>query len=316
LQAIAESAGLSLLAACSRPAEAHLAAAAKRTLAFAELIDSLASDLDRPVREIAEQVYRRSGIGEALAGRDEEKRQARSNVEELITTAAEFDEAGGGTLNDYLYQVSLVSDLDHYDGDAGAVTLMTLHAAKGLEFPAVFIVGCEEGSLPFDRSQRAGRDARAAAVDLEEERRLAFVGMTRAKDELTMSSARRRRLRGQDTPQSASMFLSEIGSEDVTVEDLTTQALVPREAGGLARRGGFYTDVEERALIESMHAQFPLPSEYKRLSEGCRVVHPNFGPGTVKQIGPQPWPETRAKVDFDRSGARTLVLAVAKLELL
>ena len=315
LRAFAASAGVPLLEACRRADEAGLGGpAAGRVKAFARLIESLASELRRPAREIAEEAYRRSGMEQAYAGKEEENRQARSNIEELITTAAEFDQGEGGTLGDYLFQVSLVSDLDHYDGAGGAVTLMTLHAAKGLEFSAAFVVGCEAGLLPFDRSDFTGRASREGEADLEEERRLAFVGMTRAKDELVLSCARRRRIRGVDTPRSASPFLGEIAGEHVVVEDLTMPARVPAAARKSGRRGGFYADVDERALIEAMESRSSLPPEYEYLREGSRVIHPKFGRGTVRQVGPQPWPETRVKVDFDRCGAKTLVLSVAKLE--
>jgi len=316
LRQFAAAGGLSLLTACGQAGEEQLGKAAARVRRFAELIGSLASNLDRPVREIAEDAYRRSGMEAAFAGKEEEKRQARSNMEELITTAAEFDQSYGGTLNEYLYQVSLVSDLDHYDGQGGAVTLMTLHAAKGLEFPAVFVVGCEDGLLPFDRSDFAGRPGKKEPDALEEERRLAFVGMTRAKDELTLTSARRRRVRGQEMPRAASPFLGEIGSKSVKVEDLSTPAAERLQTARPRRRGGFYAEVAERELIEAMQEARHLPPEYEYLKVGCRVDHPKFGQGTVAEIGSQPWPETRAKVYFDRFGLKTLVLSAARLELL
>jgi DNA helicase-2/ATP-dependent DNA helicase PcrA len=316
LRAFAERTGRAVLAAAR---EADESVARPRTLkrlhAFAGMIDALAADVERPVRELVEDVYARSGMEEAFAGRDEEHRQQRSNLEELVTTAAEFDARTGGSLADYLYQVSLVSDLDHFDGSGGAVTLMTLHAAKGLEFDGVFLVGCEEGLLPFDRSQwRPGRGGEGLAADLEEERRLAFVGMTRAKDELTLTCAAQRMIRGQTLPRSPSGFIDEIGRQDVTVEDLTTPASrLPPEPP--RRRGRFYEDADERAVIEAMHREHPLPPEYEYFCEGSRVWHPRFGPGTVERIGTQPWPDTRAKVAFDRVGVKTFVVAKADLEL-
>ena len=313
LSAFAESKGHSLLNACGQAAESGLsAAAAQKVGAFAALIDSLSSNLSRPVRDVVEDMVRRSGMEEALEGKAEESRQARANVAELVSTAAEFDESvEGATLVDYLHRVSLVSDVDRFEG-GGAVTLMTLHAAKGLEFPVVFMIGCEDGLLPFRRLQEDPGRRGSAIRDIEEERRLAFVGMTRAKDELTLTCARQRMLRGRREPQAASRFLAEIGAENVEVRDLTTPQ--PRIARSAAA-GGFYADAAERALIEAMQEQTPMPPEYQYLHEGSAVLHPKFGRGKILRLR-QKWPETRADVFFDEYGPKTLVLARTTLELI
>ena len=131
----------------------------------------------------------------------------------------------------------------------------------------------------------------ARAEDLEEERRLAFVGMTRAEDQLTLSCARRRAVRGMRVSQAASPFLDEIGSKGVDAEDLTTERrAVP------AARGGFYEDIEQRRIIEATaDADERAPPEYEHLRAGCRVSHPQFGCGTVRRLSQQ-WPETRVDV--------------------
>jgi len=332
LAALAESAGISLLEACRRAGQAGLGGAAvKKVAAFADIVGSLGEGLDRPVREIIEDVVQRSGLSDALDGREDAGRDALANIDELISVAAQFDDANGGAgLADYLLQVSLVSDVDHFEAadstaaakkPRGAVTLMTLHAAKGLEFPAVFIIGCEDGLLPFkraDESSLPGQDDRRGH-DPEEERRLAFVGMTRARDELTLSCARYRMTRGRTTPQAASPFLDEIGPEQVAFEDLTT-----REAPGYvsgAGRGGFYADVHQRRAIEAMSwpdqarldEQVPLPPEYEHLCVGCRVSHPKFGLGRVTRLRRR-WPDTRAEVLFERYGRKTIVLSKTTLE--
>jgi DNA helicase-2/ATP-dependent DNA helicase PcrA len=314
LRTFAATSGCSVLEACRRAGPDRLGAAgAKRTTAFAETVGSLAARAERPVREIVEDVVRESGLEEALSKDDEETRQARSNVDELVSTAHEFDRNVGGTLADYLYQVSLVSDVDLIEGGDGAVTLMTLHAAKGLEFPNVFIIGCEDGLLPFKREHPGpGRDS-----DVEEERRLLFVGMTRAKDELTLSLARRRVRRGRGQSQSASPFLAELEDEHVRVEDATTQRAAAVDAARRLNRGGFYEDVAERAAIEaaSDDDQHFVPPEYEYLRRGCRVRHPRFGEGRVTRLF-QRWPETRAEIVFDEFGPKTIVLARTSLELI
>ncbi len=319
--------GQGLLDACRTPDRAGVTTGpAKKVTDFVELMDGLRADLDRPVRQIVEDVVGKTGLEEALSAEAEEDNRPLSNVGELINTATEFDERteGEGTLTDYLHQISLVSDADHVLGDAGAVTLMTLHAAKGLEFPAVFVIGCEDGLLPFRRDDEpmAGSPT-SPDPRYEEERRLTFVGMTRAKEHLTLSCARRRMMRGRTLPMPESPFLAEIGSDGVHREDHTTRfdAILDRlNRRGGPRRGGFYEEADQRQAIEAMDdlyeaAEVSVPPEYEYLREGCRVHHPTFGGGTVVKIDAQPWPHTRAKVAFDQLGTKTLVLSKARLEM-
>jgi len=350
LRAHASLRGGSLLeAARSSEAAGLSAAAAKKARDFGDLIVSMAVTLTGRVREIVEEVIRRSGLEESYAARDEDSRQARANVQELVSAAAEFDRANlEGTLADFLHQISLVSDADHMEGSGGSVTMMTLHAAKGLEFSRVFIAGWEQGVMPMSRLDSFGK---IDDKDLEEERRLAFVGITRAMDELTLTSARTRMLRGQTMHQEASLFLHEIGREGVTrLEASATSA--PRRRPGFAGRGGFYgggsggdaTERDEygeridRVDRERQRGQFedfvaeterriagedfdlaadqaPLPVEYEYLRVGGRVRHSKFGDGKILAIN-HPWPETRVKVSFNECGVKTLVLSQTKLDVL
>ena len=321
LAALAEDKSIGFLDACDRAEAAGFPKAAeKKVKAFAELIAELRGEMDKPVREIMEAVVSRSGLEASLSG-DQESREAYANIEELISTAEEFDNTAlenARSLFDYLNQVSLVSDVDHVEGGGGAVSLMTLHAAKGLEFPSAFIIGCEDGLLPFSRGDGEGNGwSSESLAQMEEERRLAFVGMTRAKDRLTLTCARQRMVRGRTKPQAASPFLSEIGTGDVNVEDLTTPAHKPRPGRRRKPRGGFYADVAERNAIEAAcHEAQDFPPEYEYLKPGCRVHHPMFGLGEVVTISSHPWPDTRATIQFDRLGRKKIVLNKAHLELL
>jgi DNA helicase II / ATP-dependent DNA helicase PcrA len=185
------------------------ARAAKSVGAFVQLIESQRTD--GSVRGILEEVYQRSGLEEMLKKLDPDKESEVPNVNELISSAAEYDsEHPGGTLADYLGAVSLVSDVDRLEGGEGAVTLMTLHAAKGLEFPVVAIIGLEEGCLPHSR-------ARENVKEMEEERRLCFVGITRAQERLILSNAKRRAIRGVYGYTIPSPFLSEMPGEMIDV---------------------------------------------------------------------------------------------------
>ena len=173
------------------------------------------------IRGLMERVVKESGI-EAEAKKVDSAEDAGidrlANVNELISVAAEFDvQNPEGSLDDYLQQVTLISDVDKIKDGGGAVTLMTLHAAKGLEFPFVAMVGMEDGLIPHARA--IGYSANPD--EMEEERRLAFVGITRAMKNLILSNARYRMIRGQTERTIASQFLTEIPEEVFDVMDLT-----------------------------------------------------------------------------------------------
>jgi DNA helicase-2/ATP-dependent DNA helicase PcrA len=317
--------GLGLLDAARQVEQVGVSTApTKKVRAFVTMIDELIDGLDKPVRQVIEDVYRHSGLEASFSRGDEDNRQARANVEELISSAAEFDEEEHDQpLTEYLHQISLVSDIDRFEGDAGAVTLMTLHAAKGLEFPVVFMVGCEEGLLPFVRDE--GFESGKNLAELEEERRLAFVGMTRAQDRLTLCSARLRTIRGQRTPQTPSRFVDELDPQALSRDDQTTST--PSRG---SHRGGFYDDAAQREQIERFplsagkgslgptieydEIDNPAPPEYEYLKVGCMVRHSKFGLGKLVKLS-QPWPDTRAEVLFHDFGRKRLVLAMTHLEM-
>ena len=214
----------------------------------------------------------------------------RENLAELVSSAREFERRSpeGATLADYLDSVSLATDAEAAGGGRG-VTLSTLHAAKGLEFPAVFVVGLEEGYLPHGQS---GEEE----DELEEERRLLYVGMTRAKDELTLTLARRRLVYGKVMPRLESRFVAEI----------PTEAVAERTFGGGAptifRRSFEPED-------ESQEVELPDTGELRR---GRRVRHPRYGYGVIlSQEGSGE--ETRLTVYFDRAGKKKFVARYADL---
>lgn len=223
------------------------------------------------------------------------------NINELISSAAEFDEDNPqADLRSYLDQVSLISDVDHM-GDGGAVTLMTLHAAKGLEFPVVAMIGLEYGILPH---QRAADDNR----QMEEERRLCFVGITRAQKLVILSRAKRRMLRGQIEDCIASPFLTEMPQSEMDVVDYSQYGGGTRAGGGSGGSGGGY---QWPGSSRSRGGQEQTPSIYK---PDQRVRHPRFGLGTIVEASPMGG-ETRLVVQFDEAGKKTLVASFARLEI-
>ncbi|MHC5024357.1 MAG: ATP-dependent helicase [Planctomycetota bacterium] len=268
---------------------------------------------------LVERVVRESGLEKLYqSSKSVEDRERLENLEELISAAADFEpalpegldergaaeagaaEAGaadmtlGDRLRAYLESVALVSDADMVDPSNGAVTLMTLHAAKGLEFEAVSIAGLEEGLLPHIR-------AASSDVELEEERRLCFVGITRAKRRLLLTSAAARTHRGIRERTIPSAFLRELPEQGIVWSDQSAGEFVTMDddfvydqTGGAGRRS--------RAGVEA-----------SGLAVGCLVRHPKFGVGRVEAMMPRPVGSS-ARVSFQGVGVKTLILEYAKLE--
>src|SRR5207237_3682077 len=177
----------------------------------------LQKHLDAPPDELIRLVIDKSGYGAMLkSSGDEDDLERLANIEELITAAAQFAaEDSSHTIADFLENITLASDVDGWDENQDCVSVMTLHAAKGLEFPVVYMVAVEQGLLPHERSM-------AKEEDIEEERRLAFVGITRAQEELYLCHARLREFRGQTLYAVPSMFLDELPQEGIEHLDLSS----------------------------------------------------------------------------------------------
>jgi len=243
-----------------------LSKAAKTKIAtFVKMIEDFKKDIGGEVAPLAERLFVESGLAESLKSEDAKEKHALENVKELLNAAHIYDQqAQEPSLLDYLQQIALFSDTDTYDESKGCVALMTLHCAKGLEFENVFIVGLEDGLLPHERS--AGDED-----ETEEERRLFFVGITRAKAGLYISCARYRTVRGQMLRTIPSPFLYELGIDFAetaqennasscaaqyairntqydTVADFAAGQLVRHEAFGLGRVKDFI-DMGENSVV-------------------------------------------------------------------
>lgn len=187
---------------------------------FVAIMDRVRAHIHDPLEEVIGRVLTESGYRESLQNSENEEDQDRlANIEELLTAANEFDQQNpeGGSLDQFLEHTSLVADTDAFAGEDDKVTLMTLHAAKGLEFPCVFIVAAEQGILPHERS-------RDQLDKIEEERRLFFVGITRAEEELQISYAGYRNFRGRLWPAIASEFLMELPRSEMECFEATARA--------------------------------------------------------------------------------------------
>jgi len=293
---------------------------------FAGLIDELAERLDGPAEALIHQILRRTGYREflAAAGTDSDDRLA--NIDELITAAREYDQRQpGGDVGGFLAEITLASPIDRWDQTTGAVNLMTLHAAKGLEFPVVFIVGLEEGLLPHVRSHEN-------ESQVEEERRLLFVGITRAQRELYLSRCRVRSFRGQMQATLPSRFLRELPEEPLVWLDRSgagsfQEGAEPRggssQTRGPAPRpqppGGSFRLVTAADLAapgsRAGRCEAAAAADLDSFRPGVTVVHPDYGIGRIVAIEGA-GPNRKGRVAFTLAGERTFVLARAPLRLI
>jgi ATP-dependent DNA helicase UvrD/PcrA len=313
--------GQSLHDALSDPPATVGTAARAKVLEFARLMASLRAHATGRgtggIASIVEEVLRATGYVEWMRGRADADTESRlEDLREFATVAQEADQEGR-SLAEFLEQVALVADADSLTDARERITLMTLHTSKGLEFPVVFLVGLEEGLFPHRRSL-TDRDA------IEEERRLCYVGMTRAREQLFLTRARRRHLFGAGTENPPSRFLKEIPSE---LLDLRSPSFSDRFAG--------FSDEEpeddvsgRRRFVDYSESQIeePLPAAARRRSGpavvtvpratfpiGTRVRHPTLGEGVVRAIEGAGERE-KVTVLFGGFGIRKLAVAVARLE--
>jgi DNA helicase-2/ATP-dependent DNA helicase PcrA len=302
IEALARESSISSWEALGRVVdEARLPARATQPLArFRELVEQLRREAPGlTIKGILQRTLELSGYSAALAQDDTQESQDRlENLAELLSAAIDFEtREDEPTLAGFLDRVSLLSDADQVRDDA-PVILMTLHAAKGLEFDAIFLVGLEEGLVPHSRTLTSP-DA------LEEERRLCYVGMTRAMNQLTLSWAQSRAVFGQRRLSEPSRFLTEIPRERVVMSGegrvSRTPAPPPRN-----RRPAWATP----APVDTPP---PTASDLASLRPGARVRHPLFGVGTVLRSDGA-GDELKLTVSFAGVGAKRLVARYAGLE--
>ena len=263
---------------------------------FIELITALEDDtLEMPLHEQTDHVIKYSGLFAMYEQEKGEKSKARiENLEELVTATRQFEKPEEAEemslLTAFLTHAALEAGEGQADEFEDAVQLMTLHSAKGLEFPLVFMVGVEEGMFPSQMSaEEAGR--------LEEERRLCYVGMTRAMQKLYITYAEMRRLYGQDKYHKPSRFIREL--PETCLDEVRMKAQVSRPSTS----GRF----SQTAVKENFNET--------GFSLGARVMHPKFGEGTIINFEGS-GPQSRVQIAFNGEGIKWLVTAYAKLEKL
>jgi DNA helicase-2/ATP-dependent DNA helicase PcrA len=320
VQALAEERGVPMLQALamSEGLDGVSGRASNAMRSFVDMVNGwsgqgsfMGAEVSGSLADLVERVIKESGLEEHYAkksGDTEEQRDERvANLAEVVSSAREFElefdpgadaAAAPGSeevppllalLRAYLESVSLVADADKVDPARGAVTLMTLHAAKGLEFRAVAMIGLEEGLLPHSRSRESN-------AELEEERRLAFVGITRAMERLLMTSAKYRTVRGMRDRTVPSQFLRELPEDSIALSDQADAQSFDDADDEFGER------VERRWGEPKMNAEFPV---------GSMVRHPRFGVGKVMAV--TGGVDAKATVAFRDVGTKTLVLRYANL---
>lgn len=287
------------------------------------------------VSELIEEIIRDTGYVDELKAEDTEEAQARiENIDELISKAVAYEESvEHPTLSEFLEEVALVADIDSFDSESDYVVLMTLHSAKGLEFPNVYLAGMEDGLFPSYMSITCEN----SDAEIEEERRLAYVGITRAMEHLTITSARMRMVRGETQYGKVSRFVKEIPSELLKGEiyepkrydDEPTSASSYEKAKKSFRSTPTYSTSyattfntkKEKAPVytpvsnQRSFASASTGSTTLDYSVGDRVRHIKFGEGEVMAIveGGRDYEVT---VDFDKVGTKKMFASFAKLKKL
>jgi DNA helicase-2/ATP-dependent DNA helicase PcrA len=314
--------GISLLEASMRASEVPnlRTAGAQGLTRFAELVQRFSIlAAQATVGELLEELIEELDLVRHLIKEGPDGEDRARNVSELIAGAVDFDatqvlsiaqeDADGFTeLDLFLQQVALVADVDRLDPDADSVTLMTLHNAKGLEFPIVFIAGMEEGLFPLGR-------AYDEPETLEEERRLFYVGITRAEDKLTICWARQRRRAGDFNYNTRSSFLDAVPEELVEERRTRRTSVTSRMARHRGRRAWQSGDdhYEEAEYQNESDEDYSLNQDNPRFVKGERVVHETFGSGSVVEISGF-GRDLKVTVDFEDAGRKRLLLRYAALE--
>ncbi|MCH5341969.1 MAG: DNA helicase PcrA [Acetatifactor sp.] len=307
-----------------------LGKAAAKIRPFVQLIESLRRQLkDLSVAELIQEIVDRIGYSDYLQDYDDEGSEDRiENVDELITKAVAYqDTHDEPELTEFLAEVALVAEIDNVDGNDDRVLLMTLHSAKGLEFPNVYLAGMEDGLFPSYMTIMSDDPE-----DVEEERRLAYVGITRAMTDLTLTYARMRMIRGETQYNAISRFVQEIPTElmDNTVPQRRRQddllpdrelifstrpkAIVrPRTTAAADKpfiAKGIGSLNQLAGISKGVSAQAPATLDY---GVGDRVAHVKYGEGTVLQIDREPR-DYKVTVHFDRAGQKIMYASFAKLK--
>lgn len=283
------------------------------------------------ISELIKETLNKTGYTKALELENTVEAENRiENLEEFLTVAIEFEEQeADATLGDFLEGITLSSDIDNLEEEQDSITLMTLHSAKGLEFPVVFLVGMEEGIFP-------GYKSIGEPKELEEERRLCYVGITRAKSELFLTCAKRRTIFGSTSCNAISRFIQEIPEECVeglqeiennaigTFEDskfnwtyggkVTTSKIEKNEIPAKQKNTTFNFRSAE-TFLNNLNKKQETNMDLSIYKAGKRVYHKKFGEGTINYVE-QEGEDLKVDINFDKVGHKRLMAKFAGLEII
>ena len=296
---------------------------------------------DIQISELIKETLKKSGYTKALEDENTVEAENRiENLDEFLTVAIEFEEeSADNKLSDFLEGITLSSDIDNMEETEDTVTLMTLHSAKGLEFPVVFLVGLEEGIFP-------GYKSISEPKELEEERRLCYVGITRAKENLFLTCSKQRTIFGSTSCNQVSRFLKEIPSE---LLDGYEEALGEREetnsiftdskyswtygskdngniktykvdktepaVAAASTNSGFMFRTAESFLNSITKKSTNNNVDLSKYKEGVRIFHKKFGEGTISVVEPE-GEDLKVDINFDKVGHKRLMAKFANLEVI
>lgn len=304
--AYAEAQGISLFEALSSTDEIPVTKRAKASLEnFAAMIFDLLNDIEgKDVLSLIETVIKQTGYGDMLdkeAEHDPQGESRKENVGEFLSVAKDYmDSNPEGNLQDFLENVALVSDVDDFESSDSKVTLMTLHAAKGLEFPVVFLTGLDEGLFPHSRTLMD-------PAQVEEERRLAYVGITRAERQLYVTNAVTRTMYGRISAYMPSRFLAEIPPQ--FMEDYHRKSAMP-QSRTTAVPGKQRVSILTKPVASSLPKKHAITDTF---AKGDKVRHKIWGIGTVLDVIGE-GPNMQMKIQFPTKGVRQVVVKYAPLE--
>ena len=283
---------------------------------FTKLIEDLieyAEDEDTTICQLYNEILERTDYIECLKKEKEDSESRIENINELMTNIKNYedDNPEDASLSGFLEDIALLSDIDNYDADADSVVLMTLHSAKGLEFPVVFIPGAEEGIFP-------GMQSITNPNELQEERRLAYVGITRAKEKLYIIHAQERMLYGSTSRNMLSRFVNEIPKElaEVTSSVVKTSFTSPTSySSKSSANSGFLnsTFAKANSFANKTYQSPAAPKKSASYKAGDQVMHKAFGKGMVVSATPMAI-DTMLEIAFDKVGTKKLMANFAKLE--
>lgn len=272
---------------------------------FASIIDSLRKiSKEVSLSELFEKTIELTGYRDMLLAGGAEDADRLSNIQELVSNALEFEKNhpdGTATLEAFLEESALISDIDNYDDDNNAVVLMTIHSAKGLEFPVVFLPGVEEGIFP-------GMQSICFPDELEEERRLAYVAITRAKDNLFCVHTKERTMFGRTQHNQLSRFIAEIPPESTDVESISEPISQPR-----VNQKPKAPYISKEFFVQPTIKSSSTNMNFEKFKVGDRVSHITFGEGTVhsaREMGT----DVLYEIAFDNFGTKKLMATFAKLK--